>query len=438
MVLVGYWITNRIEESVLIKNSELAAYYMESFLEPNMQSLETARELSPEDYAAMQRVAADEALLRHVVEIKIWLPDGTVAFSTDKSIEGKMFDPQELTGPMQGKVGAYIDELDAEENAHERLLVGPIYEVYLPLSSRKTGKIIAVGEFYENATVLRQQLYESFVSSLAVLAGFGAMIMVVLSIIVGHGTRTIDSQRAELVALGVAQEQLEEQTKAIVREVGIAKRNLIEIDRLFRRRVGLELHDGPSQLLTFVLLSLDEISDIDTTNGNSPAEVRAQIDRTKRVAAEALKEIREISTTLFSPLGEDQLTTQLSLSAAVSQFEARTGLHVHGTGLETVDTLPDDVRQSLIRVVLEGLNNIFKHSGAKQSTLVVTKSATHLTLVLTDNGKGFSPEDTLVEASQSGRLGLLGMRYRIEILGGTLAISSMPGEMTALKIELPL
>ncbi len=439
VIAVGGWITRRIEESVLIRNAEFAAYYMNSFLEPNVQSLDEGLDLSAADYAALTQISADDALRRHVLAIKIWLPDGTVVFSTDKTIEGQKFDPQELARPLQGEIGAYLDALDAEENAHERSLDGPIYEVYIPLHSNKTGAIIAVGEFYEDAAVLKLQLQDAFSRSLEVLGAVSLLVFAALYVMVTKGTHTIDNQRAKLKSLGDAQEDLVRQSEAIAREVEVGKRNLVEIDRLFRRRVGLELHDGPSQLLTFVLLNLDEIADIDIKSGGANSqEVRAQIERTKQVAADALKEVRSISASLFAAQNEDLASAPIRLSDAVSQFEMRSGLKVQRKNLELTDQLLPSVRHSLGRVVIEGLNNSFWHSGATEISVEIARTDAHLSVTISDNGNGELSEDAVAATANDGRMGLPGMRLRIESLGGSLTIKSNPGKSTTLQIQIPL
>jgi signal transduction histidine kinase len=448
VVLVGNWIVHSIQEAVLTKNSEYAAYYMDAFLEPNIQSLQDGRQLSPQDYAALEKISQDEGLQRHVVAIKIWLPDGTVVFSTDKSLEGKKFDPEELEGPMQGKIGAYLDDLTAEENEHERAYSGPIYEVYIPLRSRETAKIIAVGEFYENASLLKLQLYQSLVSSLVVLGGVAMVLWGVIYITVTQGMHTIVDQREEVGRLRASNEHLEGQHETLKQDVEAAQRNLNEIDRLFRRRVGLELHDGPSQLLTFVLMNLDEIAELEESaerasgrGDEKSAALRAQIVRVKQVTREALRDIRAISTTLFSLDRNEDVTPPEPLAQTVADFEARTGLSVDKSGLDLVDDLPTPIRQSLARVIVEALNNSFLHGGATKTSIAIrldTLKGKRLFVTISDNGKGIGSQDALVNAARAGRLGLLGMRHRIEALGGIFQIDSLPDQPTVIAIELPI
>lgn len=443
VVLLGKWIVRNIQHEVLIKNADFAAYYMNSFVEPNVQSLETADQLSPDDYAALDAISKDPSLRAHVLVIKIWLPNGKVVFSTDKAIEGHSFDPQELQRSLQGKIDAYLDDLTDEENSHERGLEGPIYEVYLPLRSQRTDRIIAVGEFYESASNLKQHLYEAFIGSLTVLGGLAGITLIGLYLIVRWGTATIDRQRAGLQSLGAAHLNLSQQNADLLRDVEAAKQNLLDIDRLFMRRVGLDLHDGPSQLLAFVLMNLDEIADLETSikggdlaEGEATGAIRAQVERIKSATSEALTEIRAISNSLFAP--ETSATAAAPLAQLVAEFVARTGMKVDGSGLELLDVLPEAARQSLSRVVIEGLTNSFKHSGADQIELEVSRTATHLNINICDNGTGIAAQDALLKAARSGRLGLLGMRHRVESLGGSLGIDSRPGASTVLSVHIPL
>ncbi len=344
----------------------------------------------------------------------------------------------ELAGPLRGEIGAYLDDLSAEENAHERSLEGPVYEVYIPLRSRRTNEIIAVGEFYESASVLRAQLSESFLSSLGVLGSVAVLILIALYLMVTVGTRTIDRQRREMRVLVDARESLANNNRTIAKDVETAKRNLFEIDRLFRRRVGLELHDGPSQLLSFVLMNLDEIAEIESPSATgAKSDVRDQIEKTKRAARDALGEIWSISRSLVALRDEESPQLAVPLTEAVRQFQDRTGWPVRCRDLELADDLPSDVHHGLVRVIIEAMNNSVRHSGAIELSVAVSRSDTHLSVVVSDNGKGMPSDAELSAAAKSGRMGLIGMRHRIENLGGTLSIESQAGVSTLVRIIIP-
>jgi signal transduction histidine kinase len=87
-------------------------------------------------------------------------------------------------------------------------------------------------------------------------------------------------------------------------------------------------------------------------------------------------------------------------------------------------------------VVQESLRNIERHSGATEVTLTIAVRDDCLRILIQDNGSGFQPSKNLGEFVTGGKLGLVGMRERIESLRGTLEIQSRPGEGTLLSIEI--
>jgi signal transduction histidine kinase len=90
------------------------------------------------------------------------------------------------------------------------------------------------------------------------------------------------------------------------------------------------------------------------------------------------------------------------------------------------------VEEDLYRIAQEALNNILKHAMATVVTVQITANSERIELEVTDNGRGFEP-DTV---SDGGGMGLISMQERTEKLGGSLQISSRPGEGTSVKLQL--
>ena len=109
------------------------------------------------------------------------------------------------------------------------------------------------------------------------------------------------------------------------------------------------------------------------------------------------------------------------------------GIQIEISGLREV-RLPTAVETIIYRIAQEALANAFRHSRAKTIDIVATHRGEWLVLVIEDNGEGFDVE----EALRCGRLGLVGMRERAEMLGGRLSIESTPGKGTAVYVEVPM
>jgi signal transduction histidine kinase len=97
------------------------------------------------------------------------------------------------------------------------------------------------------------------------------------------------------------------------------------------------------------------------------------------------------------------------------------------------DRLPSDVETALYRIVQEALTNVIRHAQATRVDVLLEQRGDKLIVIVEDNGVGFDP----FAAMQSGRLGLFGMRERIEMLAGTLVLESAAGAGTTLLVEVP-
>ena len=93
---------------------------------------------------------------------------------------------------------------------------------------------------------------------------------------------------------------------------------------------------------------------------------------------------------------------------------------------------------ALYRIAQEALTNVFKHSGADRVSFILERRGDHVFAVVEDNGQGFDVEALLESSARGRRLGLLGMRERATLLGGTLNIESSPGAGTSVFVRIPV
>jgi signal transduction histidine kinase len=132
----------------------------------------------------------------------------------------------------------------------------------------------------------------------------------------------------------------------------------------------------------------------------------------------------------------------LGLSAALSHTLARWSEHT-GVPVEFRDDgrdeppLPSYVETALYRIVQEGLTNVARHAAARRVSLILTRRADTLSLILEDDGHGFDVEAALRAPSEAGGLGLVGMQERAALVGGTVTIESSPGRGTSLFVRVP-
>ena len=193
-----------------------------------------------------------------------------------------------------------------------------------------------------------------------------------------------------------------------------------------RQRVARELHDEAAQALTSLLLRLRLLERAET-----PAAAHEHVVELRRLTAQALEDVRKVALEL-RPTILDDLGLAAALAWRVDEFNAAGSAHA---ALEIVGLdgrLPRQVELTCYRLVQEALTNISRHAGATSVRIAVGRAPALLDLQIRDDGVGFDA------AAVSPGLGLRGMRERLALLGGDLAIDSQPGTGTELRASLPL
>jgi len=434
-IIVGSWISRKILDAVLIRNSETAALYMESFLEPLVQDLEAGPTLSPESIAGLQALAQKGILRRHVYLIKVWHPNGTVVFSSNAAIIGQTFDPAEIAEALKGNITAYREILGDEGDAGSQTFQTPIYEVYVPLRSQMTNSIIAVGEFYEDASVIEKTLAQAVRESWLVVGGTGAGALLILYLIVNSGTIVIATQKSELTHLDDERSKLEQDNHDLAQQIRVAHSVLADLDEKLKRRIGLELHDGPTQLISFILMHLDDIQRLtEKSDGTASNELLSEL---RSAAEDALLDIRDISNDLVRGPNDKPLRQSLSLDARIAAHERRTGLQVDKKGLECLRGLPDSLEQAVIQVVREALTNGHKHARGSTQSVTAWLEDGDLCLEIADEGQALELA-TPHPLPGGGGLGVAGMRYRAEAIDGSMVVLHKQGCGTTVSFRFPL
>ena len=202
-------------------------------------------------------------------------------------------------------------------------------------------------------------------------------------------------------------------------------RRVVEAQERERRRLAIELHDETGQSLAAVLMGLRRLEE-----SSDPAAVKATVEELRATVVNAVQELRALAVEL-RPKALDDFGLAAALERLVDTYSRRTGLTVdsHLGGLES--RLPEPVESALYRIAQEALTNIAKHAGASAVSVVTRRDGARLTMIVEDNGTGF-------EASTPGEgLGLVSMRERAELLGGSLQVESSAGHGTTLVVEVP-
>jgi len=195
-----------------------------------------------------------------------------------------------------------------------------------------------------------------------------------------------------------------------------------------RRRIARELHDEAGQALTALILNLE------MAEQSSRSVEPQQLARLRGIAEDTLAELRRLIYDLRPSILDD-----LGLAAAVRWYVKENiepqGLQVMMTITGADDRLPTYVETAVFRIVQEALTNILKHARARHAAIEVAITPQHVSLVITDDGRGF--DLSAVTTRIEGGMGLLGMRERAELLGGTLRLKSGEGGGTRVEAMIP-
>jgi PAS domain S-box-containing protein len=197
-----------------------------------------------------------------------------------------------------------------------------------------------------------------------------------------------------------------------------------------RRRIARELHDEAGQSLTAVKLALERLEE---QVGRSNHRVKAQIGDIHAMIRRTSDEIRRLSYHLHPTLLSD-LGLEPALNLYFKQIRHHAGIRIdfHLVGFD--QRLAVDIETVFYRFSQEALTNTLKYAEAANFRLSIIKSYPRIIFLAEDDGRGF---DTRVIDKDKRSLGLLGMRERAHLLGGSFQLRSKPGEGTRIRIEIP-
>ncbi|HNT53117.1 MAG TPA: sensor histidine kinase [Anaerolineaceae bacterium] len=194
-----------------------------------------------------------------------------------------------------------------------------------------------------------------------------------------------------------------------------------------RQRMARELHDTLSQGLAGLILQLEAANaHLESGRGEKAHQIiQNTMERARTTLAEARRAIDDLRGPA-APACTDILQDE------VTHFSASTGIPCT-LEIDIPRALPASLCDTLQRILAEGLANIAQHARATQSQVIVTAQNGTLQLQIHDNGQGFDPQTV-----PAGHYGLIGIRERIELTGGTLEIESGPGQGTQIIARIPI
>ncbi|MER1957449.1 MAG: sensor histidine kinase [Solibacillus sp.] len=218
-----------------------------------------------------------------------------------------------------------------------------------------------------------------------------------------------------------------EQAK-IKQEFGI---RIIKAQEEERKRLSREIHDGPAQMMANVLMRSNLIDRIYREKGAEKA--LQEIQDLKVNVRNALSEVRRIIYDL-RPMALDDLGITPTLKKYLSTvMEYNPGADIQFISYNNERRISSDYEVAIFRLVQESVNNALKHGKSSLIHVKIEWLRDEINVVVKDNGKGFDTDNV-----REGSFGIIGMKERIDLLKGTINISSAVGKGTTVLMKIPL
>jgi signal transduction histidine kinase len=212
-------------------------------------------------------------------------------------------------------------------------------------------------------------------------------------------------------------------------------RQILSAQEEERKRISRELHDVIAQVLTGINVQLAALK---KEAGVNTQGLSRSISRTQRLVEKSVDIVHRFAREL-RPAVLDDLGLIPALHSYMKDFAKQTGLRVSLKAFTfgRIKELDNAGSTVLYRVAQEALNNVARHAQASRVEASLLKVPRGLCLRIKDDGKSFKVERVL-NAKKNRRLGLLGMRERVEMVGGKFTVESAPGQGTAIQAQIPL
>ncbi len=238
---------------------------------------------------------------------------------------------------------------------------------------------------------------------------------------------THDEIGALTESFNIMARQIKEKTTELQLERFGRIRSVFDGEEMERQRLSRELHDGIGQSLIAIKLRLENLLYQDRK------DTRDSIQELKNYFDQIIDDVRRISNNLM-PSVLEVFSIPIAFRNLFSETEEHSGLRIHFEAKGNFDDLNKKIKTYLYRLTQEALNNIVKHAEASEVWVSLTRNTDQLTLVIRDNGKGFSPGNV----GKEGGNGIHNMRERASLLQGRIEIDSVPSKGTTIILNVPI
>jgi signal transduction histidine kinase len=458
---IGLYVVGQVEEGVVRSVASTAALYSKSLFEPHVQELRDGNAMSPPQHEQLDVHLARQLANGSILGIRLWKND-TVAYSDDKTVIGRSFAANHLRDKAKAGIVSFVyrnggdligqsfpssalwQNVWSEATSIDPSRVAapndlpvlnngrPILEIYAPVRETGSERIIAVVETHQMPPALDQLLASAHLETWIEIGSVALIAIILPTFVVRHGSRTIDKQKSELEKrVRLLSDILAENTH-LQRKCNLASQRVSEMNEKVLRRLGADLHDGPVQLIGMSLLRLDSL---DHTLSATEEAIRLEAEHDIRAIRDALKEsvteLRHVASGLVPP-EIDGMSIQQLIELVARKHERRTRLPVRVDIGELPANPSYALKVCIYRLAQEGLTNALHHARGEGQAVAARYDQGFLTVSVSDRGPGMASGD--LEGTHE-RQGLVGLRDRVEALGGQLSIESRLGYGTCVSAK---
>ena len=254
MIVAGQWMAKRIEAGLIQSRANRQPCIWRGFSRLSSRSLGVSAELSSARREDLDRLLIGRALAERIEEIEIWSKDGSIIYSTDKSLTGKKLPSEDLSASLQGEVSAELERKPDSEHMGDKVDDFPLLEVYAPIYRSGTREVLAVGEFYEKAGAFLSEIERAKRTTWWLVASTSLLIIALLYLMVRRASDLIERQRKLLARRLTAARALASQNGLLRRAADEARMEASRSNEVLLNRIGADIHDGPVQMLSLLLL----------------------------------------------------------------------------------------------------------------------------------------------------------------------------------------
>lgn len=409
MVICGSVITSFVRSNVLYHRAVATALFVDSAIVRQLGSLQSSGVVTPEARAALDGLFDDRSFSDRIPYLDIWRADGTILYSNSDSLDGQQFPlPEGAVLAFEGRVVALETDLSAREHT-SRNFQRTYTEIYTPVRALD-GSIIAVSEVHEASADIGETLVNASIRSWASVGIACISFFLALFTIVWRASITLEVQERSLSAQLSETQALAQRNRLLGKQALTASRLLTEHNDHFLSTIGADLHDGPSQLVSFCMLKVEKVR-----RAKTPDAREAELSEIETHLAAALNDIRNIARGLVLPV-IDEGDFASALTHAVELHRGRTGMIIDAD--ITVGNYAPGPAVNIcgFRFFQEGLNNAYRHGVGGRARVEARINADGvLEMRVISRGRTVSARPTSLPG-----IGLKGLKARIDALGGEL------------------